>query len=324
MQKFITYIITSFILFFFAIQNSVLENSEQAITYLIGIPLGLSCLLSFYLYKSSSQNVLKTTFSLALSVMFTALCLSAVNSLLMLLSPSVTRISIATRTIFQSFVFPVIFFGTFEVSRNLFSILFETRNELTETAITKPQLTVDPQLLTDPRFIHLAKSGLLTKQLALPSKFASLINNESSEKTQNSLQELNQSNAIRYEEFACSTPVSNTQLILEFAKKHQLKIITTDAERFQSTNSDVQIIDLNLLAKLIQPIRDAGETIRIKIQRYGKEPYQGVGYLDDGTMVVVNGGGDYIGETIETSVLSVKNTSAGRIIFTNLLEQANV
>lgn len=256
--------------------------------------------------------------------MFTALCLSAINSLLMLLSPSVSRISIATRTIFQSFVFPVIFFGTFEVSRNLFNILFKNRVGPTETAITNPHLTIDPQLLADPRLIHLTKSGLLSKQLTLPSKFASLIHTESTEKIQNSLHELNQSNAIIYKEFTCSTTASNTQLILEFAKKYHLKIITTDPDRFQVTNSDVQIIDLNLLAKLIQPIRDAGETIRIKIQRYGKEPYQGVGYLDDGTMVVVNGGGDYIGETIETSVLSVKNTSAGRIIFTNLLEQTNI
>ena len=64
----------------------------------------------------------------------------------------------------------------------------------------------------------------------------------------------------------------------------------------------------------------AGETLRIKIQRFGKEPLQGVGYLEDGTMVVVNGGGTYVGEVIQAQVLSVKHTQSGRMIFCNTLE----
>jgi uncharacterized protein YacL len=66
---------------------------------------------------------------------------------------------------------------------------------------------------------------------------------------------------------------------------------------------------------------EAGEKLSIKIQRYGKEEKQGVGYLDDGTMVVVNGGGDYIGEVIEVQVLSVKHTASGRMIFCNTIEE---
>lgn len=60
--------------------------------------------------------------------------------------------------------------------------------------------------------------------------------------------------------------------------------------------------------------------IKIKVQRYGKEPRQGVGYLDDGTMVVINGGGSFIGDVIDAQVLSVKHTSSGRMIFCNALE----
>lgn len=62
----------------------------------------------------------------------------------------------------------------------------------------------------------------------------------------------------------------------------------------------------------------AGELLDVKIQRYGKEAKQGVGYLDDGTMVVVNGGGDFIGQIIATRILSQKNTSSGRMIFCNV------
>ena len=61
--------------------------------------------------------------------------------------------------------------------------------------------------------------------------------------------------------------------------------------------------------------------LTIKIQRLGKEPKQGVGYLEDGTMVVVNGGGEFLGETIRTQVLSQKYSSSGKIIFCNALTQ---
>ena len=64
-----------------------------------------------------------------------------------------------------------------------------------------------------------------------------------------------------------------------------------------------------------------GEFLEVKIQRHGKEARQGVGYLEDGTMVVVNGGGDFIGDSIKGQVLSVKHTSSGRMIFCNALEE---
>nr|NGX32845.1 putative PIN and TRAM-domain containing protein YacL [Candidatus Anoxychlamydiales bacterium] len=74
------------------------------------------------------------------------------------------------------------------------------------------------------------------------------------------------------------------------------------------------------LSNALKPLMQAGEQIKIKIQRYGKEPRQGVGYLEDGTMVVVNGGGDFIGEVIDAQVLSVKHTSSGRMIFCNAFD----
>jgi len=55
--------------------------------------------------------------------------------------------------------------------------------------------------------------------------------------------------------------------------------------------------------------------------RYGKEPRQGVGYLEDGSMVVVNGGGDFIGEVVFARILSIKYTTTGRLIFCNLVEE---
>ncbi len=58
-----------------------------------------------------------------------------------------------------------------------------------------------------------------------------------------------------------------------------------------------------------------GENIEVRIVKVGEEPGQGVGYLDDGTMIVVEGGRDHLNKTIKVAVTSVLQTSAGRMIF---------
>lgn len=75
---------------------------------------------------------------------------------------------------------------------------------------------------------------------------------------------------------------------------------------------------MNELANALKPVVLPGEAITVKIIKEGKEPAQGVAYLDDGTMVVVDNGSQYIGKTVETTVTSVLQTAAGRMIFSGL------
>jgi len=77
----------------------------------------------------------------------------------------------------------------------------------------------------------------------------------------------------------------------------------------------VQIININDLAGALKPVVLPGEAMTVKIIKSGEEPGQGIGYLDDGTMVVVEQGRAHIGEIIDVSVSSVLQTSAGRMIF---------
>jgi len=65
-----------------------------------------------------------------------------------------------------------------------------------------------------------------------------------------------------------------------------------------------------------------GEEMRIQILREGKELGQGVGYLEDGTMIVVDNGKRFIGDTVEVVVTTVLQTSAGRMIFTKIKQAA--
>ena len=77
----------------------------------------------------------------------------------------------------------------------------------------------------------------------------------------------------------------------------------------------VRVLNLNDLANALKPILATGEEISIAIVREGKELHQGLGYLEDGTMVVVENARDLLGQTVRATVTSVLQTSSGRIIF---------
>ncbi len=78
---------------------------------------------------------------------------------------------------------------------------------------------------------------------------------------------------------------------------------------------NVQVLNINDLANAVKPVVLPGEQLMVQVIKDGKEQNQGVAYLDDGTMIVVEEGRNYIGETIEVIITSVLQTSAGRMIF---------
>ena len=77
----------------------------------------------------------------------------------------------------------------------------------------------------------------------------------------------------------------------------------------------VRVMNLNQLANAMKPAFLPGEAMRVKVIQQGKEPGQGVGYLDDGTMIVVEGGGSYLQRELEVHVTRVLQTVAGRMVF---------
>jgi uncharacterized protein YacL len=83
---------------------------------------------------------------------------------------------------------------------------------------------------------------------------------------------------------------------------------------------DVRFINIHALSSSIQPSVFTGEQIDIHIRRPGKDLTQGIGFLDDGSMVVVNGAGSYVGQTVTCFILSVKKSMTGRLVFANLVE----
>jgi uncharacterized protein YacL len=104
--------------------------------------------------------------------------------------------------------------------------------------------------------------------------------------------------------------------LIELAKLYEGKIITNDFNLNKVAQlQGVQVLNINELANALKPIVLPGEAMRVFILKEGKEYNQGVAYLDDGTMVVVDNARKMIGKTIDISVTSVLQTTAGKMIF---------
>ena len=83
------------------------------------------------------------------------------------------------------------------------------------------------------------------------------------------------------------------------------------------------MLNINELSNALKPVVLPGETMRVFVLKEGKEAGQGVAYLDDGTMVVVDNAKRYIGKNVDVVVTSILQTSAGRMIFTRLREETD-
>jgi uncharacterized protein YacL len=104
--------------------------------------------------------------------------------------------------------------------------------------------------------------------------------------------------------------------LVALAKNLDGKLITNDFNLNKVAKlQGVRVINLNEVANALKPVFLPGEHIEVRIVRAGEEMGQGVGYLEDGTMVVVEGGREHINNTIPISVTSVLQTSAGRMVF---------
>jgi uncharacterized protein YacL len=105
--------------------------------------------------------------------------------------------------------------------------------------------------------------------------------------------------------------------LVSLARRYNAKILTNDFNLNKVAQIEgVMVLNINDLANALKPVVLPDEQMQVKIIKEGKELGQGVGYLDDGTMVVVDGGRPYLGKSVEALVTSVLQTAAGRMIFT--------
>jgi len=104
--------------------------------------------------------------------------------------------------------------------------------------------------------------------------------------------------------------------LVKLAKTLGAKVMTNDFNLYKVAEiQGITVLNINQLANALKPVVLPGEKMKIVIVKEGKDPGQGVGYLDDGTMIVVDSGKKHVGEGVYITVTSVLQTPAGRMIF---------
>lgn len=111
--------------------------------------------------------------------------------------------------------------------------------------------------------------------------------------------------------------------LVALAKKSNGRLVTNDFNLNKVAElQGIRILNLNQLANAMKPVVLPGEMMTVKIIKEGKEQGQGVAYLDDGTMIIVDNAQRYLGATVDVTVTSVLQTTAGRMIFSEFKEIA--
>ncbi len=198
----------------------------------------------------------------------------------------------------------------------------------------KKELLIDASLLLDARTIDLISTGLFDRLLVVPRFVVAELQALSEDNDENVrargrrgldvLKRLESMPGLKLRHVDTDFPEIKDpfQKLEHLAKLLNAYIFSADVNRMGPSETEgIRIVNIHALANALKPLAQSGEYFQIKIQRYGKEARQGVGYLEDGTMVVVNGGAPFIGDLIRVRVLSVKHTSSGRMVFCNALEE---
>jgi uncharacterized protein YacL len=189
---------------------------------------------------------------------------------------------------------------------------------------------LDTSVVIDGRIADVVETSVFDNQLIMPRFILSELQNiaDSGDKMRRArgrrgldvLNRLRTSKSVEFKIYDRELPEMANQpvdmkLVL-LAKDLDGKVITGDYNLNKVARlHNVPVINLNDVANALKPIFLPGERIDAKVVKPGEEPGQGVGYLDDGTMIVIEGGRTHIGETVTLTVTSVLQTSAGRMIF---------
>ncbi len=194
---------------------------------------------------------------------------------------------------------------------------------------------LDTSVIIDGRIADITETGFLEGTLVIPQFILRELQHiaDSSDPLKRNrgrrgldiLQKIQKKVDIRVEisdmEFPEIREVDNK--LVAMAKALNAKIVTNDFNLNKVAElHGVGVLNINELTNALRPVVLPGEDMRVYVLKEGKEYNQGIAYLDDGTMVVVDNGRRHIGQTIDVCVTSVLQTTAGRMIFSRLKEEA--
>jgi uncharacterized protein YacL len=189
---------------------------------------------------------------------------------------------------------------------------------------------LDTSAVIDGRFLELMRAGLLEPPVRVPrfvlAELQTLADSADDTKRARGRRGLDLLETLRgsdhpVEVFEVDYPDQPKvdDKLMRLAAEGMGTIVTTDFNLTKVARvQDLKVVNLNEVASALRPVLLPGESLRVRVVREGKEPGQGVGYLEDGTMVVVQDGNGEVGSEAGAVVTSVLQTAAGRMIFARL------
>jgi uncharacterized protein YacL len=194
---------------------------------------------------------------------------------------------------------------------------------------TRP-LLLDTSVLVDGRIEDLGRTGIVDAPVIVPAfvidELQALADSADAGKRQRGRRGLDvlqrlQANpflAVEIEEFRAEGR-STDRALVEVARDERFRVVTLDSglEKVAQING-VPVLNLAAVSAAMRPGQASGDGLRIELVKRGEAPHQGVGFLEDGTMVVVDHGAAHVGSSVEIVVTNTVQTSAGRLVFARL------
>ena len=212
--------------------------------------------------------------------------------------------------------------------RDMGYVLPSTRRKVRATGNADNRILVDTSAIIDGRIADLGKTGFVTGELTVPgfvlTELQHVADSSDSLRRARGRRGLEVLNRLRKED---DIPINIVDIdmpedievdakLVQLARGWGASILTTDFNLNRVAEiQGVSVLNINELANALKPIVLPGEEMTVHVIQDGKESGQGVGFLDDGTMVVVEGGRRYINTYLDVTVTRVLQTAAGRIIF---------
>ena len=193
-----------------------------------------------------------------------------------------------------------------------------------------PRKILDTSVIIDGRILDIAKTGFLQGTLILPSFVLLELQTVADSKDQNRrargrmgldvVKELQKLQQVKLALIEASLADYHTEFVdsavVSMAKRFGCDVLTTDYNLNKVAQiQNVRVLNVNDLANAMKPALLPGDEVTVRLIKEGKDAHQGIGYLDNGTMLVVEDGGPFIGKTVEVTLSSLLQTSAGRMVF---------
>ena len=197
-------------------------------------------------------------------------------------------------------------------------------------------LVMDTSGLIDGRIVDIVKAGFMSDDLVIPqfivAELQLLADGHDAHKRERArfgldvVQELQhiESNKVILDRSEFPDIKMTDDKLVALSKQRGALLYTTDYNLAKvATVEGVTVLNVNELAQNLRPVALPGEMVTIKIVQKGSNPHQGVGYLDDGTMIVVDNAAKYIGKTVPAEVERMHQTVAGKMVFARLKKRSN-